>query len=101
MVKGVERRTVHIRTAESEIFEEAIFVLKSDYNRKRVGERDVFSEAARILEEADCGLGVKAGAEKREDIAVARPRITPFGVVCGLLCGMGSTGLLWLILALA
>lgn len=50
MIRGAQKRMIVMKTAESEMFEEAYFVLRRDCNR---GGDDIVDEANRIIEKCD------------------------------------------------
>lgn len=49
MLKGAQKRMIVVRTNDSSIFEEAYFVVKSNYDCK---EMDMVAEAERIIDSA-------------------------------------------------
>ena len=49
MVKGCERRVLHLKNPESGLFEEAFFFLKAPAPATRDGAREMVAEANRIL----------------------------------------------------
>ncbi|MBR5479352.1 MAG: hypothetical protein IKU84_04170 [Clostridia bacterium] len=49
MVKGVSKRIVHIKTGKSQLFSEAIFILKEEI--QGVSEDELIKEAVSIAEE--------------------------------------------------
>ena len=63
-MRGCEKRMVFLRHADSELFEEAYFVMRRDIAR-RPAHRDMVAEAERIL--------------KGEDRAMVLSRSLPFG----------------------
>ena len=63
MVKGIQREMVMVRTAESELFELAYFILRSDA-QKKCGAKSIISEANSIVS-AVCADGVCNKGEKR------------------------------------
>ncbi len=50
MIKGNQKKVIHVKNTESGIFEEAYFILKEDIS-KNLSEGDIISEANRIIEE--------------------------------------------------
>lgn len=78
-LKGAERRTVVLKTPDSAIFEEAVFLMRTD--RERGGEEEELVRAAgRIVEE-----NLISGEKKRR----SRGKTLPFflGFLLGLLPG--------------
>ncbi len=63
MVKGIQREMVIVRTAESELFEMAYFILRADVQRKS-GEKSIIAEANSIVS-AVCADGSCDKEEKR------------------------------------
>lgn len=49
MIKGCEKRVVWLRNTESELFEQAYFILSDAAYEKKKTEGDVVSEAKRII----------------------------------------------------
>ena len=55
MIKGCEKRVIHVKSPKSDIFEEAYFILKdADYDPPTC---DIVSEAERLLSECEEGAG--------------------------------------------
>ena len=81
MIKGAQKRVVVVKVADSNIFEEAYFVLKRD---KDATGGDMAREAGRIIESLD-----PTGA--REKVKRARELKMKIALI---LCGMGSGALL-------
>ncbi len=52
MIKGAQKKIVVVRTADSRVFEEALFVLRKDIT---MGEKDMVAEANRIIEGYESG----------------------------------------------
>lgn len=83
MVKGRQRRVLHLKNPESGLFEEAFFFLKSSSTEESsCGARDMVAEANRIL------LGCRAGEAARRP----RRRLAAFllGVLCGAVLGAAT-----------
>jgi len=55
MVKGAQKQMVVIKTADSQVFEEAYFVVRRGAG---TGQMDMLAEANRIIE--SCGIGSKS-----------------------------------------
>lgn len=51
MIRGIQRKIIHIKDTGSCYFEEAYFVLKRDVST-RISEADMIREASRIVEES-------------------------------------------------
>ena len=49
MIKGCEKRVVWLRNTESEIFEQAYFILSESAYEKKKSEGDIVTEAKRII----------------------------------------------------
>ncbi len=58
MVKGCERRVVHLKNTDSAMFEEAFFLLKDEKNEKPPSHGMMVREANRIIEENTTRGGV-------------------------------------------
>ena len=52
MVKGCQKRTIHIKDTGSKYYEEAYFVLKPGVSESRISSGDMISEAVRIAGES-------------------------------------------------
>ena len=69
MIKGAQKKIVVVRTGDSGIFEEALFVLRRESN---AGEGDMIAEAVRIIEKCEMGGGCKANFSlKRALLAIS------------------------------
>ena len=69
MIKGAQKRIVVVRTGDSGIFEEALFVLRKESG---AGEDDMVAEAVRIIGDCRVGGGRKAELSlKRALLALA------------------------------
>lgn len=75
MVKGCQRRVLHLKNPESGLFEEAFFFLKSPEPAPGCGAREMVAEANRIL------LGCRTGEAAR------RPRRAAAAFFLGVLAG--------------
>lgn len=96
VIKGIQRETVHLRTAEHPYFEEAYFVLRTDYGRKNGRDGDMIAEANRILE--SCGYGTE-----RRGRGSGRTRAGGRGILgffLGFFGGSAAVGLVWLLVVL-
>ena len=49
MIKGCQKNVVWIRSTESELFEEAYFIVSDKIKRKHISENDMVSEANRLI----------------------------------------------------
>jgi len=49
MVRGYQKRVIHLRSTDSSVFEEAFFIVKDQDKMKAVPEQDMVREANRIL----------------------------------------------------
>ncbi|MBR6676651.1 MAG: hypothetical protein IKL24_04895 [Clostridia bacterium] len=61
MIKGCQKKIIHLRNTESPFFEEAYFVLKEDLSPKPA-EDDIIKEAMRIAEKTKPQSKKKRGA---------------------------------------
>ena len=78
MVKGRQRRVLHLKNPESGLFEEAFFFLKSPSSAPVCGAEDMVAEANRIL------LGCRATETAR------RPRFRRTAFLLGVLVGAAT-----------
>ena len=53
MIKGINKQMVVLKLESNRLYESACFVLRSDVERKKQEEKDMLSEANRILAEMD------------------------------------------------
>lgn len=84
MVKGNTRQVIVVRSPDTKLFEQAIFLLREDVLEKRgVGERELLEEARRV---ADGYVPAKG-----------RRRLPP---LCWAAIGAAPIGLAWLITVL-
>ena len=79
MIKGAQKKMIVIKTADSEVFEEAYFVLRRE---KLAVEADMVREANRIIESG----GDKRGAARKNDV-----KGLAFGIAC-FACGIATGG---------
>lgn len=80
MIKGAQKKMIVIKTAESPIFEEAYFVMRSGQSRD---ERDMIDEANRIIDASGAGRN-----EKNERKVRIKDRTRSLIVaICGFLGG--------------
>ena len=88
MVKGCQRRVLHVKNPEGGLFEEAFFLLKDAGPEGKTGatRADMVREANRIL----------AGGEDPEENAKGR-RAAPLFLLGALFGAALSCGLIWLI----
>ena len=75
MVKGCQRRVLHLKNPESGLFEEAFFFLKAPSPASECGAREMVAEANRIL------LGYRAAD------AIRKPRSRRAAFLFGALSG--------------
>ncbi|MBQ7715429.1 MAG: hypothetical protein IJT70_06135 [Clostridia bacterium] len=52
MVKGCQKKTIHIKDTGSKYYEEAYFILRPGVFEPKSGDRDMIREAIRIAEES-------------------------------------------------
>ncbi len=91
MVKGCQKRTIHIRDTGSKYYEEAYFVLRPGVSDSKVPELDMINEAVRIA-----GESIGAGA----DPVRRRRRGDMISFLLGLLSGGALCAVLILIFLL-
>ncbi len=86
MVKGNARQVIVVKTPDTRLFEQAIFILKED--APEVGDREVMKEACRAADEY---------LQRRAERAPTRLWLRRAAL---LLLGAGTTGAAWLLSAL-
>lgn len=52
MVRGCQKKIIYLKNTQSDLFDEAYFVIKNNIDDVRVNECDMVEEANRILEES-------------------------------------------------
>lgn len=82
MVKGISRQVIVVQSPDTDLFEQAIFILRSSAVGEGVTEERLLQEAEKI---------VRGSRRKRSPFA--------FGAFWAL-CGGGAVGLVWLIVSL-
>ena len=92
MVKGIQRDMVIVRTAESENFEMAYFILRADSQRKS-GEKSIIDEANSIVS-AVCADGARDKSERQR---FRRSRV--FFFLSGTLCGALALGTIYTVVS--
>ena len=55
MIKGCQKNVIWLRNTESEMFEQAYFILSDAASLKKKSEGDIIAEARRIIEQSPCG----------------------------------------------
>ena len=55
MIKGCQKNVIWLRNTESDIFEQAYFILSDSASLKKKSEGDIIAEARRIIEESPGG----------------------------------------------
>ena len=85
MVKGCERRVVHLKNTDSALFEEAFFLLKDEKNEKPPSQAAMVREANRIIEENITRKGVH---EEPAPLMLSQ-RLAAFFFLLGGLLGSG------------
>ena len=93
MVKGCERRIVHLKNTGSTLFEEAFFLMKDEKNEKPPSYAAMVREATRIIEE-----NITVGGAYRRPCAFPLQRAVILAFSLGLLLGIGATLLLMTLL---
>ena len=63
MVRGCQKKTIHIKDTGSKYYEEAYFVLRPGVSESKISSSDMISEAVRIADESvEAASGKRAGA---------------------------------------
>lgn len=82
MVKGCQKKTIHIKDTGSRYFEEAYFVLRPAVARRHVSENDMIKEASRIA-----GEGIGVGDRRRRRDRLRRIALFSAGFILGAILG--------------
>ena len=85
MVKGCERRIVHLKNTDSKLFEEAFFLLKEEKIEKPPSQGTMVREANRIVEENITGGGI---LEEPMPLSFSMRQVL-FAFLLGMLLGSG------------
>ena len=80
MIRGAQKNMIVIKTADSEVFEEAYFVLRRE---RKARDKDIVGEANRIIE--------TSGGKKTRDDTKRELRTLIFATAC-FLCGAVGGG---------
>lgn len=51
MIKGVNKQVVIVKATDSDIFEEAIFIVRTQASKSGVNQTDMLTEAKRIIDD--------------------------------------------------
>ena len=84
MLRGCQKRIIYLKNTDSDVFDEAYFVV-SDKNSPKTKECDMVEEARRILDEC---ASTKEGKGKRTEIKrIFKEKIPPFliGIAVGII----------------
>ena len=84
MVKGLARRIILIKSPDSDIFEEAIFLVKEEALSKGVNQKDIIRQAQAVANEY-----IKTNTKKK-----AIRSLPPYVI---FVSGAILTGLIWLV----
>ena len=94
MIKGCQKNVVWIRSTESELFEEAYFIISDKIKRKQVSENDMVSEANRLI--ADRFAPVSAFGSEHKTLLPKKEKIKWFFI--GLFSAVASFSLVCFII---
>lgn len=86
MVKGVSRQVVLVRPNDSDLFEQAIFLVRGD----KLAQGEITDEM--LLRQAENAA--------RRSYADAQGDSSPLGLFLGAILGGGMVGLLWLLVSI-
>jgi len=85
MVKGISKRIVVVKSPDSEIFEEAIFIVREEYfRRERISAEEIVKQAQRVVKNYTGSL------------PGARRFITRLPAPAIAATGAAATGIIWL-----
>lgn len=92
MIKGVQRKMIVVKTDNSNVFETAYFVLRSDSDKSKSDAIDMLTEANRIVNE---------GNDTKKSKKEKKKRFGRFAAFCifllGVVFGTAASFLVWLI----
>ena len=86
MVRGCQKKIIYLKNTDSEVFDEAYFVLTDKAIDEGISERDMLKEANKILDE--CIFDEERKSKKLKIKAFLKSSALPFllGIVFGALC---------------
>ena len=88
MVRGCQKKIIYLKNTDSEVFDEAYFIVKDNTKCDVMGECDMVEEANRILDNV---ISCRISGEKIDRIKkTVKAKILPFvtGIVIGILIGL-------------
>ena len=88
MVRGCQKKIIYLKNTDSEVFDEAYFIVKDNAQCDVMGECDMVEEANRILDNV---ISCRMSSEKISRIKkTVKVKITPFvtGIIIGFLIGL-------------
>lgn len=99
MLKGTQKKIIHIKDTHSNIFGEAYFVLRTDIGTE-VSENEMVREAARIVDENLLSIYCSNEAPGISPI-ISKPKKSKSGAVAGFIAGASvCSGIIGLIILL-
>ncbi|MBQ9086657.1 MAG: hypothetical protein IJY47_05670 [Clostridia bacterium] len=94
MLRGIHKNMICVQPPQSRYFETVWFVLRPEYRKDTVRDRDMIREAGRILADSEKNISSPRGKSLNWE---GRARLLFFA---GSGCGVALTSLLWLFIAL-
>lgn len=100
MLKGTQKKIIHIKDTHSNIFGEAYFVLRTDIGTE-VSENEMVREAARIVDENLLSIYCSNEASMGISTIRSKPKKSKSGAVAGFIAGASvCSGIIGLIILL-
>ena len=87
MIKGCEKRVVWLRNTESELFDQAYFILSESAYEKKRSEGDIVAEAKRIIAQSPFTGYYEPPHEKKKKRRAASASVKMVCFVIGFLAG--------------
>ena len=88
MVRGCQKKIVYLKNTDSEVFDEAYFLLTDKAIDSDLSEKDMLKEANRILDE--CIFDEENTSKKLKIKAFIKNKVLPFliGMFIGVFCAL-------------
>ena len=88
MVRGCQKKIIYLKNTESEVFDEAYFVVSDNALTSEIDECDMIVEANKILDE--CIFAEEEKSLKNKIFDIVKRKVIPFafGIASGIIIGI-------------
>ena len=88
MVRGCQKKIIYLKNTESEVFDEAYFVVSENALTSKIDECDMIEEANKILDE--CIFAEEEKSLKNKIFDIVKRKVIPFvsGIALGIIIGI-------------